>query len=123
MKFSIRSRINSIRYAIEGIASMISNEHNSRIHIIAAVLVIILGIVFRISPGEWMALVIVIGLVFITELINSAIENLADLVDPDENPGIKRLKDYAAASVFIAAITAIITGALVFIPYLLSLLS
>lgn len=122
MKFSIRSRINSFRYAFEGIASMIKNEHNSRIHIFAAVLVIVLGIIFRISPGEWVAIVIVMGLVFITELINSALEGLANLVDPDENPGIKQIKDYAAASVLIAAIIAIITGALIFIPDFMNLL-
>lgn len=116
MKFSIRERIKSFRYAFDGIASMVKNEHNSRIHIIAAIVVIILGIISKISPGEWIALIIVMGLVFITELINSAIEDLADLIDTDENAVIKQIKDYAAASVLIASLIAIITGALIFIP-------
>ena len=98
---------------------MVKNEHNSRIHIIAAILVILLGIISRISSGEWIALIIVMGLVFITELINSAIEDLADLVDSNENKAIKQIKDYAAASVLIASLIAIITGALIFIPDLL----
>jgi len=116
VKFSIRERIKSFRYAFDGIASMVKNEHNSRIHIIAAIVVIILGIISKISPGEWIALIIVMGLVFITELINSAIEDLADLIDTDENAVIKQIKDYAAASVLIASLIAIITGALIFIP-------
>jgi diacylglycerol kinase (ATP) len=119
VKFSIGARIKSFRYAFDGIASMVKNEHNSRIHIIAAILVILLGIISRISPGEWIALIIVMGLVFITELINSAIEDLADLVDSNENKAIKQIKDYAAASVLIASLIAIITGALIFIPDLL----
>lgn len=123
VKFSIRERIKSFRYAFDGIASMVKNEHNSRIHIIAAIVVILLGIISKISPGEWIALIIVMGLVFITELINSAIEDLADLIDRDENTVIKQIKDYAAASVLIASLIAIITGALIFIPDFIRLVS
>jgi diacylglycerol kinase (ATP) len=121
-KFSIKSRVNSFRYAFEGIASMIRNEHNSRIHLFTAVLVIILGLIVHLSIIEWVAVTIVIGLVFITELINSALELLADLVDPETNPKIKRMKDYAAASVLISALIAIVAGGLIFVPRLMELI-
>jgi diacylglycerol kinase len=121
-KFNIRSRIKSFKYALEGIASMIRNEHNSRVHLAAAVIVIILGLILKLSLIGWAVITIVTGLVFITELINSAIELLADLIDPEINPKIKRAKDYAAASVLIAAIIAVIAGALVFIPRILEVI-
>lgn len=101
---------------------MIRNEHNSRVHLAATVFVIILGLIFHLSLIGWVAIAIVTGLVFITELINSAIELLADLIDPKINPKIKRAKDYAAASVLIAAIIAIITGALIFVPRILEVI-
>jgi undecaprenol kinase/diacylglycerol kinase (ATP) len=121
-KFSIRSRITSIKYAFEGIASMIKYEHNSRIHLIAAVLVILLGLIVHLSLIEWVAITITIGLVFVTELINSALELLADLIDPEANPKIKRIKDYAAASVLVSAIIAVIAGVLIFVPKIIEII-
>jgi diacylglycerol kinase len=120
-KFTLRSRITSFKYAFAGIGSMIRNEHNSRIHLIAAVLAVILGLILHLSLLEWVAIIIVIGLVFITELINSAIELLADLVEPETNPKIKRIKDYAAASVLISAIIALIVGGLIFLHNFLTM--
>ncbi len=121
-KFSIRSRVKSFSYAFEGISSMIKNEHNSRIHLIAAIVVILSGLLLHLSLNEWIAISIVIGLVFITELVNSAIEILADLIDPNRNPKIKRIKDYAAASVLISAILAIVVGVLIFVPRIIEVI-
>jgi diacylglycerol kinase (ATP) len=122
MKFSIRSRLKSFKYAFEGIGSLIRNEHNSRIHLAAAILAIIFGLLLRITRSEWVAIVIVIGLVFVAELINSAIELMADLINPEFNQGIKQIKDYAGAAVLISAIIALITGSLIFIPKLITII-
>ena len=67
-------------------------------------------------------MVIVIGLVFLVELLNSSIETLADLINPEWNEPIKRAKDYGAAAVLISAIIAMIAGVLIFIPKLLALI-
>jgi diacylglycerol kinase len=101
---------------------MIKNEHNSRIHLFAAIVVIILGIVLGLNIIEWSFVIILIGLVFITELVNSAIEKLADIINPEVNPKIKTIKDYGAASVLISAIISIIIGGLIFMPKLMELL-
>lgn len=121
-KFRISSRISSFRYAYEGIISLIKNEHNSRIHLIAAVLAVILGFILKISRFEWICITIVIGLVFIAEFINSAIEQIVDFIEPEVDPRIKQIKDYAAASVLVAAIVALIVGGLIFIPGLAELI-
>jgi diacylglycerol kinase len=115
-KFSTRARINSFRYAYDGIVSLIRNEHNSRIHLTAGILVIILGLLLHLTYNEWVSVAIVTGLVFITELINSAIEKMADLLETEVNQQIKVIKDYAAASVLIAAILAVVVGGFIFIP-------
>ena len=121
-KFSLKSRIVSFKFAFQGLRSLIKNEHNSRIHAVAAISVILLGFFLRISFSEWCFLTIIIGFVFITELLNSSIESLADIICHEKNEQIRKAKDYAAASVLISAISAIITGGLIFIPKIYSLI-
>jgi diacylglycerol kinase len=118
-KFSVRSRIRSFGYAFRGISSLFRNEHNSRIHLVAAIVVVIAGIILKLNLYEWCMITIVIGLVFVAELINSAIESIADRVDPEWNDLIMKSKDFSAAAVLVAAIIALITGCLIFIPKIL----
>lgn len=118
-KISIKKRVASFKYAFAGLKSLLLFEHNSRIHLIAAILAITLSIVLKISMVEWLVIVFVIGLVFVTELINSAIENLADMVSPDYNEKIKRIKDYGAAAVLISSIVSLVVAGLIFIPKIL----
>jgi len=121
-KFSIKSRLSSFKFAFQGLLSLLKNEHNARIHLLATILAIVLGIVMKISVTEWALLTIVIGLVFISELFNTAIEKLADFVHPEWNDQIKKVKDYAAAAVFISAIIALVAGGLIFIPRILAMM-
>jgi diacylglycerol kinase len=120
-KFSLKSRAGSFKFAFHGLLALLKNEHNSRIHLLAAVLAITSGFIFRIIYIEWIVLIIVIGLVFLTELINSSIEAIADYVNPEWNQQIKVAKDYAAAAVLVSAIISIVTGGIIFIPKILAL--
>jgi len=122
-KFSIKSRFGSFKFAFRGLKSMLKNEHNSRIHLLAAAIALTLAVILKINRDEWSLLIIVIGFVFITELLNSSLEALADLVDNEWNEKIKISKDYAAAAVFISAFIAVVIGGLIFIPKILLLLS
>jgi diacylglycerol kinase len=114
--FSLKSRLQSFRFAFRGIRLIIKNEHNARIHLVSALIVVVLGIVLRVNLFEWCLLAIAIGIVFITELVNSSIETLADIVNPSLNNQIRNVKDYSAAAVLISAIIALVTGCLIFIP-------
>lgn len=118
-KFSIRSRIKSFSYALSGIRSFIVREHNARIHLVGTIAVIIVACFLHVSLTEAAILTIVTGLVWITELLNTAVERLADLVTRERNPHIKIIKDLAAGAVLIAAITAVIVGLFIFIPRIL----
>jgi diacylglycerol kinase len=121
-KFSLKSRLESFKFALNGLLLLLKNEHNSRIHILAAIIAIVMGIIMKLDHYEWSLLVIVIGAVFLTELLNSSIESLADLIDPEFNELIMRAKDYSAAAVLMSAIVAIVVGGLIFIPKFLDLI-
>lgn len=113
-KFSIRKRINSFKYAFNGLWILIRDEHNARIHLFFAFLTIIGGFWFKISVTEWMILLITIALVFAAEFFNSAIEALADKISPEKDEFIKKAKDVAAGGVLITAIISVIVGVLIF---------
>ena len=119
--FSISQRLRSFKYAFAGLKTLFSEEHNARIHVFVAMAAIVLGFVLKISLNEWIALVIVMSLVFICELFNTSLEALADFVSPEKHPQIKKVKDLAAAAVLISALSALITGIILFIPKIITL--
>ncbi len=121
-KFSIKARLRSISFALEGFISLIKYEHNSRIYLTIEILAIILGILLHINITEWILIVLVSGLVWTAEFINTTIEKIADLTNPEINPKVKLIKDYAAASVLVSAVVALIVGGLIFVPRLMILL-
>ena len=112
--------IKSFGYALKGIKSVFLTEQNMKIHSAVAVFVIILGVVFRISVGEWIAVVLCIGLVASAEMINTAFETLVDMVSPDRNPSAGKIKDISAGAVFLAAVISVIVGIIIFLPKLLN---
>ena len=115
-KFSLKKRLESFGYAFNGIGVMLKEEHNSRIHLLAAIFVIIAGFYFDISQTEWFAVVISIGIVFTAEAFNSSLENVADFISPEKHEQIKKVKDLAAAGVLIIALTALAIGLIIFVP-------
>ncbi len=118
-KFSFINRVKSFKYAFGGIKMLVQHEHNARIHFVALFCVVVFGFVLQISINEWLAVIIVSGIVFISELFNTALERLADFVEPKHNSKIGLIKDYCAGAVLIAAIVAVAVGCIIFIPKLL----
>lgn len=121
--FSLKKRIQSFRYAFQGIVTLFRDEHNARIHLFVFILVCIAGLLLKINLSEWMILLLVSGVVFALELVNTALENLCDFVSPQFQKQIKKAKDTAAAAVLVSAITAVVLGFIVFIPKLYVLIS
>lgn len=108
--------LKSFKYAFTGIFTFIKSERNAKIHLIIAAAVIGLGLFFQLSIGEWAFITFAIGFVIVTEIINTAIENIMDFVSTEQKPMIAKIKDMAAGAVLVAAITALVIGCLVFIP-------
>ncbi len=80
-----------------------------------------MGFLLNISNTEWLILCILIAMVFSLEIMNSAIENLCDHITPQQNNTIKKIKDLAAASVFVASVISVVCGAIIFLPKLCDL--
>ncbi len=120
-RFSIKRRLKSFRYAFSGLRVLVREEHNARIHLFATVCVIVIGVLFRISCTEWVAVALAIGLVFGMEAVNSAVENICDFVCPERDARIKKIKDLAAAAVLLSAIAALAVGLFIFIPKIMSI--
>ena len=120
-KFSIAKRLKSFTYAFNGLRILFREEHNSRIHLFATVCVIVAGVLLKLSILEWVAIAFAVGLVFSGEIFNSSIEDLADVVCPERDNRIKKVKDMAAAAVLVNAIAAATIGLLVFLPKIIRL--
>lgn len=110
------ARLRSFRYAFRGIARLVADQPNARIHACATVVVVGLGFLLRVSALEWAALVLAIAAVWSAEALNTAIEDLADATRPEFHPLVERSKDIAAAGVLLAAIGATVVGLLVLGP-------
>ena len=117
MKYDLKKQLRSFGYAWKGIQSCVGKEQNLSFHLIAAMAVIIAGIVLGITRTEWIMVVMCIGTVIAAELFNTAIEKLVDLMSPERHPVAGQVKDIAAGAVLICAVAAAIIGLIIFIPY------
>ncbi len=106
----------SFKYAIEGIFKTIKDERNIKIHILAVIIVIIMGILYDISKIEWIICLILFGLVISSEIINTSIERTVDLITKEENKLAKQAKDAAAGAVLVNAIISVIIAGIIWIP-------
>ncbi|HKB45826.1 MAG TPA: diacylglycerol kinase family protein [Chitinophagaceae bacterium] len=116
--FSIHARGRSFKYAFEGIKVFFRSEHNAWLHLLGTITVIILAVVVHVSRIEIIALTFAIGFVWTAELFNTAIEKIMDFVSMEQDPKIRFIKDLSAAAVLVAAVVAVITGCIIFIPKL-----
>ena len=120
--FSLKSRIKSFGFAFRGIFTAFKSGYNLWIQSFVGLLVILAGIWLEVNKIEWLILLICIGMVLSAEIVNTAIENLVDLVSPDYNKKAGQVKDLAAGAVLVLSITAAVIGLLIFIPRLMNLL-
>ena len=113
--------LKTLSYGFNGILYTLKHERNMVIHFLVMILVIIAGIVFKITFVEWGVCFVLFALVLSLELMNTAIENVVDLVTEEKKAKAKIAKDAAAGSVLIAAIFSVIIGISIFLPRLLNL--
>jgi diacylglycerol kinase (ATP) len=106
--------LESFNFAFEGIIHVLRTQRNMRIHFVAAVIVLVSAVWIGVSKLELIALLLAISFVFITEMINSAIEQAIDVATTSFDPLAKLAKDVAAGAVLIATVNAVAIGYLVF---------
>lgn len=120
MKTYIQKRMSSFVFAGKGVAHTFRTQPNAKIHAVATVAVVAVGWWLNLAAGEWCVLLLAIGLVWVAELANTAIEHLTDLVSPDYHELAGRAKDSAAGAVLIAAAISVMAGIIVFLPHILN---
>lgn len=119
MAFRFAERARSFRHAIRGIGVVVRTQPNALIHLAATVVVVALGFYEALSAIEWSVIVLAIGLVWVAEALNTAIEYLGDEISSEKRTGIGFAKDVAAGAVLLAAICSAVLGLLVFVPHFL----
>lgn len=118
----IASVLRSFGPALAGLAWALKTERSLQVHGIAMVLVGGFGLWLNLAAWEWCVVLLAVGLVWATELLNTAIEVLADRVSKEREEPIRLAKDTAAAAVLVAALAALGVGLVVFLPKLWRLL-
>lgn len=114
--------VKSFGFAFSGLIQAVKSEPNLKIHFTAVAVVTIAGFVFKISMLEWLIVLLIFALIISLELLNTAVENLCDLIDPQYNPKIKKIKDISAGAVLFSSIIALIAGIIIFAPKIIFLL-
>ncbi|MFN8300579.1 MAG: diacylglycerol kinase family protein [Chitinophagales bacterium] len=114
MAMTIMKFINGFFYALKGLGVASKEQLNLKIHLLALVVVIVAGIFFDLVAIEWAVIFLTFGLVIATEMVNTAIEYLVDMVQPEFHPQAGKVKDVAAGAVLVAAIIAVAVAITIF---------
>ena len=112
----LRRRAASFGHAFRGVGAALRSELHLQFHAVASAVVLGLGLYFGLNATEWALVALAVAGVWAAELFNTAIETLTNLVSPGYHPLAGRAKDVAAGAVLLAALGALVVGALVFGP-------
>ncbi len=115
--------IRSFGFAFKGMGYAFASQLNFRVHVFAAAMAIAMGFALHISRDEWLWILLCITIVLFTELLNTALETLTDLVSPEYNEKAGHVKDVSAAAVTVTAAFALITGLIIFLPKIYALIT
>lgn len=113
--------LNSIKYSVEGLMYAYGNEQSLYLHGMGTLLIIILGLILKISFNQWAILVIALVVVLAVELLNTAIEATVDLVTKEIHPLAKVAKDCGSAAAFVSGLMLTIISLFIFIPHIIAL--
>lgn len=119
----LAGRANSFRYAFAGIRHVMRTQHNAWIHLVISLAVLFLALWLGIPRSDWTLLLLTMTLVWVAEFLNTALEAMVDLLQPDHHPAAKIAKDVAAGAVLLSALGAVAVGLLVLGPPLVDRLA
>ncbi len=123
VKSFIKGRADSFKFAIRGIKYTLKTQPNFKVHLFAAIVVVLFGFWVKLSANQWLALVITIFSVLSSETMNTAIEEIVNMIEPQYNKVAGLIKDIAAGAVFITSVMAIVVGLIIFVPKIIALVS
>ncbi len=105
-------------YAFRGLFASLKEESSLVVHFIIATIVIVVGIILNkyMTPVDWSIIVILIAIIIGMELLNTAIENIVDIIMFEYNAKAKKIKDISAAATLILTLASVVVGFIIFIP-------
>ena len=115
----IISRLHSFQHAFRGLGYVIRTQRNAWIHVVIATCIFMLSFWLHLDARDWAVIILTTAMVFTAEFLNTAIEAVVDLASPQKHPLAKVGKDVGAGAVLIAAVAAVLVGALILGPPLL----
>lgn len=113
----IRKHLKSYVYAFRGIWMALRLESNMKLHLLATLAVIVVNYLLDVKPTDWVITLLLIGIVWMAEMFNTAFEKLSDRVNPEHDELIKQVKDLAAGAVLVVCIVAVICAMIIYYPY------
>ena len=114
----MRKLINSFRFAINGIRSVWCEEENFRIEIVIGVIVLLMGFILDLLIIEWIFIIGCIGAVIAAEMLNTAVEDLCNKIEPNADPVIGKIKDIMGGFVLVVSLVSVTIGIIIFSDYL-----
>lgn len=115
----IKKHLASYGYSIRGIVFAFRYENNMIMHLAAAIVVIAVNSVLKVTQIEWLITLILIGLAWMAEIFNTAIEKLADRVTTERDMLIGQVKDLASGAVLVICVFAAVCAVIIYLPYIL----
>ena len=120
-KHGFRRFLNSWSYSMDGLKYAYRYEQSMLIHVFVTIAVVIVNILFKVEPIHWLISMMAIGMVLASELINTAIEAVVDMVTLEIHPLAKIAKDCGSAATFVLSVMAAIMGLVIYVPYIIDL--
>lgn len=117
--FSLRSRVESFRYAFEGLEVMLKTQHNARVQAFMGILAMAIAAWLQVGKIKFILILLSVVLVWMTESFNTVVENLVNMISPSFSAKAKRAKDIAASGVLIVSLSSFVVGLLILGPPLL----
>jgi diacylglycerol kinase (ATP) len=117
-KFSMAKFVRSVGYAGCGLRHLLTSEQNAQIHLALSCATTLIAATLGISLADWRWIMVCVSMVWFAEAINTAIEQLCDLIEPNPNEAVRIIKDVAAGAVLCTAAGAAAIGIATFWPYI-----
>jgi diacylglycerol kinase len=109
----------SFIYAMRGIRASLHEQRNIKVQFLIAAITVVAGFYFHISQWEWCVILLCITLVICLEIVNTALENLVDMISEERSPLAGKIKDLAAGAVLVASVMSLVIGLIIFRKYLM----
>ncbi len=110
------NRIKSVGFALRGALLLVRTEASIKIQVFIMIVMTAAGFYFNISKTEWIMQILTISAILATEGMNTAVEKIADYIQPEFDEKIGFIKDVAAGAVMMVSIGAVIIGAIIYLP-------